>query len=239
VRDPDGKVIVGATVQMTLTGSGLLGTLDIPGGESGTTVNGTTNVNGQLVANYLSPTVTAETEVFVSAQALEFEEFPASNIQYSRVKVQPPGTQFLSVLVEPSFFALEVGESMIVDVAVDDQDGIPVDGALVTLVTEPSGITLTPSSDTTFGGTIGPVTFGAPASLPEGVESQTYNLIVNANLTGYIAAEDEKEIEILKPGGGGGSGGGTEIPALDFVATIAVIALVTVSFAVFRGIKRR
>ena len=240
VRDPDATTIAGAPVQMTLTGSGYLGNLSIPGGEFGTTVNGTTNINGQLVANYVAPIVEAETEVFISAQALDFGTYPASTVQFSRVKVQPPGTQFLSVLVEPSFFALEEGGTMPIDLMVTDQGGLAVDGALVNLVTEPSGPTLTPSSGTTIGGTIGTVEFGAPADLPEGVESQTFNLRVSANLTGYVAAEDAKEITVLSPTAGGGGGGtDTEVPALDVVATIAVIALVAVSFAVFRGTKRR
>ena len=240
VRDPDATTIAGAPVQMTLTGSGYLGNLSIPGGEFGTTVNGATNINGQLVANYVAPTVGAETEVFVSAQALDFGTYPASTVQFSRVKVQPPGTQFLSVLVEPSFFALEEGGTMPIEVMVTDQVGLSVDGALVNLVTEPSGPTLTPSSGTTLGGTIGTVVFGAPADLPDGVESQTFNLRVTANLTGYLPAEDAKEITVLSPTAGGGGGGTeTEVPALDVVATIAVIALVAVSFAVFRGTKRR
>jgi ABC-type oligopeptide transport system substrate-binding subunit len=240
VRDPDGTTLAGAPVQMTLSGTGVLGTLSIPAGESGTVVNGTTNINGQLVANYIAPTVVNETEVFVSAQALDYQTYPASTTQFSKVKVQPPGTQFLSVLVEPSFFALEEGGTMTVDVMVTDQDGIPVDGALVNLVTEPSGPILTPSSGTTAGGTIGTIVFEAIDELPEGVESQTFNLKVFANLTGYLPAEDAKEIAVLAPTTGGGGGGTTtEVPAIDVVATIAVIALVAVTLAVFRGTKRR
>jgi hypothetical protein len=240
VRDPDATTIAGATVQMTLTGSGDLGNLSIPGGEFGTTVNGTTNINGQLVANYIAPTVVAETEVFVSAQALEYQTYPASSVQFSRVKVQPPGTQFLSVLVEPSFFALEEGGSMPIEVMVTDEVGLSVDGALVNLVTMPSGPTLTPESGTTSGGTIGTVVFRAPADLAGDVDSQTFNLIVNVTLAGYLSAQDTKEITVLSPTAGGGGGGtDTEVPALDVVATIAVIALVAVSFAVFRGTKRR
>ena len=239
VRDPDGNTVAGAPVQMTLTGSGALGNLSIPGGEFGTTVNGITNINGQLVAKYIAPTVVNETEVYVSAQALKYDPYPASTVQYSRVRVQPPGTQFLSVLVEPSFFNIEEGGTMTVEVMVTDQDGIPVDGAVVNLVTTPSGPTLTPDSGTTVGGTIGTVVFGAPDKLSGDVESETYKLTVIANLTGYKPAEDDKDITIFSPTAGGGGGGTTKIPALDVVATIAVIALAAVSFAVFRGTKRR
>ena len=239
VRDPDGSTLAGAPVQMTLTGSGALGNLSIPGGEFGTTVNGITNINGQLVVKYIAPTVVNETEVYVSSQALKYDLYPASTVQYSRVKVQPPGTQFLSALVEPSFFNLEEGGTMTVEVTVTDQDGLPVDGAIVNLVTMPSGPTLTPDSGTTVGGTIGTVIFAAPDKLSSEVESETYKLTVIANLTGYILAEDDKDITIFSPTAGGGGGGTTEIPALDVVATIAVIALAAVSFAVFRGTKRR
>ena len=240
VRDPDGTTIAGATVQMTLTGSGEIGNLSIPGGEFGTTVNGTSNINGQLNAEYIAPTVEAETEVFVSAQALEYQTYPASSVQFSRVKVHPLGTQFLSVLVEPYFFALEEGGSMPIEVMVTDEGGMAVDGALVNLVTMPSGPTLTPASGTTSDGTIGTVMFNAPAELAGDVDSQTFNLIVNVTLAGYLSAQDTKEITVLSPTAGGGGGGTeTEVPALDVVATIAVIALVAVSFAVFRGTKRR
>ncbi|MCK4950143.1 MAG: hypothetical protein KAS60_08660, partial [Thermoplasmata archaeon] len=240
VRDPDGNTITDAPVQMTLTGSGDLGSLSIPLGESGTTVNGTTNINGQLLVNYIAPTVGTETEVFVSAQALDFGTYPASSMQFSRVKVQPPGTQFLSVLVEPSFFALEEGDAMPIDVMVTDQDGFAVDGASVNLTTIPSGPTLTPDHGTTSDGTIGTVVFTAPAELAGDLESQSFDLIVNVTLAGYISALDTKEITVLSPTAGGGGGGTeTEVPALDVVATIAVIALVAVSFAVFRGTKRR
>lgn len=239
VRDPDGDIVSGATVEMTLSGAADLGNLSIPGGATGTIVSGVTNINGQLVANYIAPSVTAETDVFISTQALAFGSFPASTVQSSRVKVQPPGTQFLSVFVEPSFFALEEEDSMTIDVMVTDQDGIPVDGADVNIVTEPSGPTLAPSSGLTTGGSIGTVVFTAP-ELSEGVEEASYNLRVSANLTGYLPAEDVKEISVLSPEAAGGGGGErTEVPALDVVATIAVIALVTVSFAVFRGTKRR
>ncbi|MFQ5911002.1 MAG: hypothetical protein ACE5IJ_09830, partial [Thermoplasmata archaeon] len=181
-----------------------------------------------------------ETEVYVSSQALDFGEYPASTIQFSRVKVQPPGTQFLSILVEPSFFALEEGGTMTIEVIVTDQDGIPVDGATVNLTTQPSGPSLTPVTGTTDGGTIGTIVFGAPETLPGGVESEPYELVVTAYLAGYLSADDTKEITILAPSEAGGGGGTrTEVPALDVVATIAVIALVTVSFAVFRGTKRR
>ncbi|MCJ2669000.1 MAG: ABC transporter substrate-binding protein [Candidatus Thermoplasmatota archaeon] len=241
VRDPDGNTISDAPVQMTLTGSGDLGNLSIPLGESGTTVNGTTNINGQLLVNYIAPTVETVTEVFVSAQALDFGTYPASSMQFSRVKVQPPGTQFLSVLHEPSFFALEEGDAMPIDVTVTDQDGFAVEGASVNLTTIPSGPTLTPDHGITDSvGTIGTVVFTAPAELAGDVESQSFDLIVNVTLAGYILALDTKEITVLSPTAGGGGGGTeTEVPALDVVATIAVIALVAVSFAVFRGTKRR
>ncbi|MFQ6106272.1 MAG: ABC transporter substrate-binding protein [Thermoplasmata archaeon] len=240
VRDPDGNVVAGAPVQMTLSGSGALGNLSIPGGETGTTVNGVTNINGKLVAKYLAPTVANETEVFVSAQALEFGEYPASTVQFSRVDVHPPGTQFLSVLVEPTFFAIEEGGTMTIEVTVTDQAGVAVDGALVNLVTIPSGPTLAPDSGTTIVGSIGTIVFTAPESLPEGLEEQLYTLTVTANLTGYLPAEDSKDITILAPTlAGGGGGSRTEVPALDVVATVAVIALVTVSLAVYRGTKRR
>jgi len=123
---------------------------------------------------------------------------------------------------------------------VTDQDGFGVDGALVNLTTIPSGPTLTPESGTTIDGTIGTVVFRAPADLAGDLESQSFDLIVNVTLAGHLPAQDTKEITVLSPTAGGGGGGSeTEVPALDVVATIAVIALVAVSFAVFRGTKRR
>ncbi|MFQ6128504.1 MAG: ABC transporter substrate-binding protein [Thermoplasmata archaeon] len=238
VRYPDGNILANAPVQMTLTGTGALGILSIPDGDSGTMVNGTSNINGQLIVHYIAPEVENETEVYISSQALGMRDYPASTVQYSRVVVKPPGAMFLRVLVEPSFFTLEVGGTMTIDIVVTDQEGIPVDGASVTLATEPAGPTLEPSSGTTVGGSIATVVFGAPASIPE--ESKTFNLVVNATLAGYESAQDTKEITILSPTAGGAGGGArTEIPALDVVATIAVIVLATVSFAVLRGTKRR
>jgi ABC-type transport system substrate-binding protein len=239
VRDPEGATLAGATVEMTLTGSGALGNLSIPGGVTGEVVTGTTNINGQLVANYIAPTVTTDTTVFVSAQALDYDPYPGSTVQFSKTIVKPPGAQFLSVLVDPSNFLLEEGSTMTVDVTVRDQDGIPVDGAAVNLFTEPADPILNPSSGTTTGGSIGTIVFEAP-DLPDGVESSIFVLTVNATLSGYDPAQDTKDITVYTPTAGGGGGGTTtEVPAIDVVATIAVIALVTVSIAVFRGVKRR
>ncbi len=197
VRDPDGFTLVGAPVRLSLIGLGPLGNLSVPGGEFGTTVNGTTNINGQLVAHYIAPTVANETEVFVSAQALEYNPYPPSQVVYARVHIYPPSVMFLSLLVDPSYTLIETGVTIPVDVLVRDQDGVPVDGAFVSAWTVPSGPVLTPNSGTTTSGAFS-FQFQAPSSLPGGEESMDYYLIVNATLAGYLSAESSTTMTVVE-----------------------------------------
>ena len=197
VRDPDGFTLADAPVRLSLIGLGPLGNLSIPAGEFGTTVSGTTNINGQLIANYIAPTVVNETEVYVSAQALEYVDYPPSQVVYARVHIYPPSVMFLSLLVDPSYTLIETGVTVPVDVLVRDQDGVPVDGAFVSAWTVPSGPVLTPNSGTTTSGAFS-FQFQAPPSLPGGEESMDYSLIVNATLAEYLPAESSTTMTVME-----------------------------------------
>lgn len=197
VRGPDGFTLAGAPVRLSLVRMGPVGNLSIPMGEFGTTVNGITDINGQLVANYIAPTVGAETEVYVSARALEFGVYPPSQVVYTRVHIYPPPVMFLSLLVDPSNTLIETDMTIPVDVLIRDQDGVPVDGAFVSARTVPSGPILTPSSGTTTGGSFS-FQFQAPSSLPGGEESMDYALVVNATLAGYLPAESSTTMTVIE-----------------------------------------
>ncbi len=197
VRGPDGFTLAGAPVRLSLVGFGPVGNLSIPLGEFGTTVNGITDINGQLVANYIAPTVGAETEVYVSARALEFGVYPPSRAVYTRVHIYPPSVMFLSLLVDPSNTLIETGMTVPVAVLVADQDGVPVDGAFVSAWTVPSDPILTPNSGTTTSGSFS-FQFQAPSSLPGGEESMDYSLVVNATLAGYLPAESSTTMTVIE-----------------------------------------
>ncbi|MFQ5910529.1 MAG: ABC transporter substrate-binding protein, partial [Thermoplasmata archaeon] len=198
VTDPNGNPLSGAPVRLLLNGLGPLGNLSIPAGEFGTTVNGTTDINGDLFATFFAPYTNIEIDVIISAQALGFGPYSSSQEEFTTVRIYPLPPVFLSVLVDPSYLVIETGATMSVNVSVTDQDNNPVNGALVNAMTIPSGPTLTPDSGATTNGAFS-FLFQAPSSLPGGEASKDYYLIVNATLAGYLPADSNTTITVMAP----------------------------------------
>ena len=197
VTNPNGNPLSGAPVRLSLNGLGSLGNLSIPAGEFGTTVNGTTDINGDLFATFFAPHTNTTIDVIISAQALGFGPYSSSQEEFTTVRIYPPPPS-LSVLVDPSYLVIETSATMSVNVSVTDQNNDPVDGALVNATTIPSGPILTPNSGTTTNGAFS-FQFQAPSSLPGGEVSMDYYLIVNATLAGYPPAGSNTTITVIAP----------------------------------------
>src|SRR5467141_150397 len=138
VRDPQGKVVPGATVTVTVTsGSGTVS----PG-------TGTTNPQGQFVTTFTAATLASgatPVSTFLEVQATSTES-GAAHLVTVVITTFPPGAQFLNLLTETPFGNV-VGEKgvNVLDVTITDENGQPAVGANVKLTPTPV-ITLTPST---------------------------------------------------------------------------------------------
>jgi ABC-type transport system substrate-binding protein len=236
VRDPDGDVLSGATVEAyvaTQDGDFILGTTVF------NHVTGTTDLNGQFKVTYQPPTLVkndTQRTVFIYSIA-SHPDYPDSRNATITIVVHPPGGKFLSMLVNLLGGDLvEEGRPTLMSVKITDQDENPVSGASVIIDSEPAA-QITPSSGTTdnsgFINGIENIEFLAPPV----EEDQDYLIIITATLTDHESTDRNFTMtvaaEVIDQDG--------EFPWLIVGAGIAIAGVVAgiVAFMMMKGGKRQ
>ncbi|MCK4444219.1 MAG: hypothetical protein KAW09_06730, partial [Thermoplasmata archaeon] len=227
VRDPDGDVLSGATVEAYVaTGNGNF-TLGV------TTFNhvtGTTNLNGQFQVTYEPPFVgekdTSRT-VFIYGKA-SHADYPESRNATITIVVHPETGKFLSLLVDQLGGDLvEEGRLSLLQVRVTDQDETPVFGASVVISSEPPA-TITPNAGTTdVNGYVNGVLI-IEFLAPEVEDDQDYLITITADIVGYESTERSFTLTVANEKGGGGG----EIDLTLLFIVIGVIAAIVVAAVV-------
>ena len=186
VRDPDGNILPGATVQVYVnTGDGNF-TL---GAETSNAISGLTVLNGELQVTYNPPPLNPQLEsktVLIHAKATHPNYNNSRNSTTTILVYYPDGTGHLSLLVELlGGDSVMEGSSTLIRVQVVDQDGIPVTGATVNISSTPPADITPQDGVTDADGHINGqenVEFRAPSV----DDNTTYVFTITANKTGYV-----------------------------------------------------
>ncbi|MFQ6128864.1 MAG: ABC transporter substrate-binding protein, partial [Thermoplasmata archaeon] len=229
VRKFDGTPVRNATVTIELAVP--RGNLSYMG-QQGMSVTGISDINGDFIATYhaqvLNETVNESVRVTISANA-KFEDEETGEVRVD-IFIYPLGTEFLSVL--PRW---EVGdivqtkESIPLEVEVRDQEGVLIDGAIVRVIPETGGPTVSPENATTIGGRVGFI-ITAPRSVP-GSEA-VYALIVEAIGVGVSSDQYEVMITVIEPKAVEGD------MTFMLIGAVIIIAIVAI-FASYMAVKRK
>ncbi len=238
VRDPDGDVLPGATVEAYVeTGSGnfTLGTTTF------NHVSGTTNLNGQFQVTYEPPFVGEKDlskTVFIYAIA-SHPDYPDSRNATITIVVYPETGKFLSLLVDQlGGDVVEEGRLSFIRVQVTDQDETSVFGASVVISSVPPA-TITPNTGTTdvngYVNGIQNIEFLAPK-----VDGDTdYVITIAADITGYESTERSFTLIVADERGAGGIGGDLTLLLIAIGVIVAIVVSVIVVMTVMGGKRKR
>jgi ABC-type transport system substrate-binding protein len=221
VRDPEGNVVPGTTVDLSVASG--------PGSVS--PAQATTDANGQVTATFTAPTLNpGDTEVasFIDVAA-SHPDFGAALSVSVVITTFPPGAQFLTLLVDMPFGnVVNEGATTVLDVAVSDETGLPASGADVVLTPTPS-VTLTPDTFTTDASGRQTVTFSAPD-----VDADTpYSITISASRQG-VEGSTQVTVTVLDVPAVAG-------PGIDPTSLLVVGAIVFTGAAggIYVGLRRR
>lgn len=228
VRDPDLNRLAGATVTLSVASGG--GTI------SPTT--GTTDANGQFTATFTAPSLqVTDTPVttFISVQA-NHATYGASKTTTVVLSTFPPGAQFLSLILDTPFGnVVDEGRTTVLDISVNDENGLAASGADIVLTPTPSGTgLLSDTSFTTDATGRKQVTFNAPQ-----VDQETpYTVTVEAD-RGGIQGSTQVVVTVLNVPAQAAPGIGTDAVILIVGAVVAVGAAGTGYYVVRRRRTRQ
>jgi len=194
VRDQDRNVVKDASVNVTVE----FGNLRVGGTDYGRFYDGLTNLNGQVIVNFVAPYVANEngTKISITIKATKLR-YDDSGIKSTFITVFPPGVKFLSVTIILKYGDLiDEMERTEIDVIVKDENLQPIDGAIVNITSFPKGLHIEPSNGTTSnGGKIEGIILTAP-----NVDCATrYIIKVAISKPGYKSVNGTIELTVFGP----------------------------------------
>ena len=197
VFDSTGQAVQGALVTLSVAAGNL--TIGLTTARS---VTGTTDLNGEVTASYVADTVTSETPVIIDAEvdgtALAFPDIVQRSTQ---IRVFPAGVQFLSLTLElPAGDRVTAGSDLPLVVTVEDQDGLLVGDADVSIVVSGTAGQLTPSPSSDTSANMASVTLSASATVATETD---YTVRVTAVKTGHADGISSLQVTIAPPTGPG------------------------------------
>ena len=236
VREPDGDVLQGATVEAYVAATD--GDF-VLGATVSNHVTGTTDLNGQFKVTYQPPTLVkndTQRTMFIYAKATH-ADYPESRNATITIVVHPPGGKFLSMTVNLLGGDLvEEGRPTLMRVKITDQDENPVYDASVVISSNPPA-EITPSSGTTdtngFINGVENIEFIAPA-----VDDDQDHLIT---ITATLADHEPTDRNFTMTVAAKVTDTGGDFPWLIVGAGIAVAGVVAgiVAFMMMKGGKRK
>lgn len=196
----DGVGMAGANVEICVS------TLDSrvdPGNLSfelqrGRCVNGLTNINGDLIVGYEAPLITVESARAYFLATAEAEDFGKVSAK-GQTTVYAGSVEFLSIMIE--MMAGDVvfaGDSLPMSIEVIDQQGLPVAGTVLTLVSSPDGLVFSPSGEITLGEGSGMIWVEAPLQVLDGEDELYFMVTVTASAQEYGSFDTWKEITVVR-----------------------------------------
>ena len=192
VFDQNRNPVNGANVRLQLktpnTGTLTSGTTDVD-------LNVTTGSSGQVAANFNAPTVAIGNTplvVLIDVTATH-ADFPDPQSRTAQITVFPEDVQFLAFTLElPSGDVTSGGGTLLLEVSVSDEGGVPVADADVDITSGDAVLTVNPAGGAS--GTLGTITLSAGSV----TELTSVDVTVNATKAGYQSREVSFTVTILR-----------------------------------------